>query len=41
MGLHQLDRMEEMLVKLVDAHPGLDDNKIHKKVESIMALRTA
>lgn len=27
---HQLDRMEEMLVKLLDAHPGSDDSRIHK-----------
>ena len=27
---HQLDRIEDMLKALVDAHPGLDANKIHK-----------
>lgn len=27
---NQLDRMEQMLTQLIDAHPGLDENKIHK-----------
>lgn len=28
--LHQLDRIELMLVKLADAHPGMDANLVHK-----------